>query len=74
MPEPPRACHIQQTLIETVQSHLEQLAELSRAAKDALTDRDEPRTAEIDQRIEDELGLKERAMGALRQHRTEHGC
>ena len=68
-----RACRIQQTLIESVQLHLEQLAQLSRAAKDALTADDEPLAAQIDQRIEDELGLKERAMG-LRQHRTEHGC
>jgi hypothetical protein len=74
VPQPAPPCLEQQKLIETVQSHLEQLSVLSRAAKYALGDRNEGLAAQIDQQIEEELGRKERAMGALRQHRTEHGC
>ena len=54
--------------------HLEQLSVLAQAAKNALSDRDEALGAQIDDRIESEFRLKERAMEALRQHRSEHGC
>ena len=67
-------CPTQQQLIEDVQFHLEQLSVLAQAAKNALSDRDEALGAQIDDRIESEFRLKERAMEALRQHRSEHGC
>jgi hypothetical protein len=62
------------TLTEKVQQHLIRIAELSRAAADAVASRNENLLRELDSLVEHELGAKERALGALRQHREEHGC
>ena len=67
-------CNQQQRLIETVQAHLMRIAELSRATADALARRDEDLAGDLDKQVETEVGAKERALGALRQHRREHGC
>jgi hypothetical protein len=68
------ACPRQQELMEVVQGHLMELSRLAREEVDVLKTRDEPRWLEIDRLIEKELGEKERALGALREHRHEHGC
>lgn len=70
--EPP--CPQQQKLIEEVQDHLIRIAELSRATADAVANRNENLTRELDKQVEAEVGKKERALGRLRQHREEHGC
>ena len=70
----PPPCKEQQELIETVQQHLLRIAELSRATADAVAHRNENMTRELDQETEQEIGKKERSLGALRQHRQDHGC
>ena len=67
-------CAEQQGLIADVQQHLIRIIELSKALSDALANGDEDLARTIDQETEKELGAKERALGALRQHRKDHGC
>ena len=67
-------CLEQQRLMEIVQQHLIRIADLSRATADAVGHRNENLVRELDRQIEREIGAKERALGALRQHREEHGC
>ena len=67
-------CAHQQELIEVVRKHLARIAELSRETAEALAARDVGRAMEIDKKIELELGAKERGMGALHEHKREHGC
>ena len=74
MPEGLSPCLRQQELIEDVQRHLMRISELSRATAEALAAGSEGLAAELDKEVELELGVKERAMGALYQHRKEHGC
>jgi len=70
----PAPCLIKQQLIEVVQKHLIRLSELAKDAAEALRMHDDARVDETDRQIERELGAKERAMGALREHAREHGC
>ena len=74
MPQLPPACIEQQRLIAEVQQHLKRIAELTRATSEAVANRNENLTSELDRQTEQELGKKERALGALRQHRKDHGC
>jgi hypothetical protein len=75
MPDPtPAACRQQQELIDKVQEHLIRIADLSRATAEAVAHRNEHMTRELDREVEEEIGKKERALGALRQHRADHGC
>lgn len=76
MPDDPHSgpCVEQQRLIEVVQQHLIRIAELSRATADAMASRNDDLIAELDRQVEREIGEKERALGALRQHRKDHGC
>jgi hypothetical protein len=74
MPETPGPCLRQQEIIEEVQRHLIRISELTRAVAEALTNHAENLAAELDKQVDLELGLKERAMGALHEHRREHGC
>jgi hypothetical protein len=71
---PMSLCLKQQELIGRVQQHLCLIAELTRATADAVGSRNENLTRELDRQVEAEIGAKERALGALRQHREEHGC
>jgi hypothetical protein len=74
MSETPAPCRRQQELIDEVQVHLIRIAELSRATGEALANGNENLALEFDRQAEKELGMKERAMGALHEHRTAHGC
>jgi hypothetical protein len=67
-------CRLQQELMEDVQRHLIRISELTRAVAEALKNKNENVAAQIDKEVDLELGRKERAMGALHQHRKEHGC
>ena len=67
-------CAQQQKLIAEVQDHLIQISQLTRAIAEALANGNENVAAEMDKQVDLELGKKERAMGALHQHRKEHGC
>jgi hypothetical protein len=68
------SCPDQEKLMAVVQQHLLRIAELSHAISEALANRAENFAAELDKQLDLELGEKERAMGALHQHRQEHGC
>ncbi|HXS95975.1 MAG TPA: hypothetical protein VN736_15325 [Candidatus Limnocylindrales bacterium] len=70
----PAPCLLKQQLIDGVQKHLIRLSELAKDAAEALRMQDDMRVDETDREIERELGAKERAMGALREHAREHGC
>ena len=74
MPDTPSPCLLQQQLIEEVQRHLIRISELTRAVAEALASKHENLAAELDRQVDIEFGLKERGMGALHQHRKEHGC
>ena len=74
MSELPPPCHRQQELIVEAQQHLVRLAELARMQAQALDNTSENLVMELDKQVENELGEKERAIGALREHRMEHGC
>jgi hypothetical protein len=63
-----------QELMDRVQQHLHRIAELSRDTAEAVRNRNENLTRELDKLVENEIGAKERALGAMRQHRDEHGC
>ncbi|MBZ5581852.1 MAG: hypothetical protein LAQ30_06535 [Acidobacteriia bacterium] len=68
-----RPCLRQQALIAEVQRHLVRLAQLARAEAELVGGPSDAWLA-VDKEIELEIGEKERSMGALRQHREEHGC
>jgi hypothetical protein len=67
-------CARQQELIAEVQSHLMRLAELAREEAAVIARKDDEMWLKLDQEIENELGKKERSLGALKEHRKEHGC
>lgn len=67
-------CVVKQQLIDVVQKHLIRLSHLAKETAEALRRGDNGRVDETDREIERELGEKERAMGALREHSREHGC
>jgi hypothetical protein len=71
-PKPP--CPQQQKLMSEAQDHLMKISELTRSIAEALANGNEHFAAEMDKQVDLELGMKERAMGALHQHRKEHGC
>ena len=73
-PERKPPCPDQQKLMADVQDHLMQISQLTRAVAEALANGNENFAAELDKQVDLELGKKERAMGALHQHRKEHGC
>jgi hypothetical protein len=77
MPEEPAEhmppCLTQQQLIAGVQEHLMQISN----CRGPYLKRWRTGTkiaAELDKQVDLEFGKKERAMGALQQHRKEHGC
>jgi len=67
-------CFRQQSLIEEARQHLLRIAELTHSIAEALANGNENTAAELDKQVDLELGRKERAMGALHEHRREHGC
>ncbi len=74
MQESPVHCTRQQELIEEVQRHLLKISGLMRAISEAIANRSENSAAELDKHVDLEFGMKERAIGALQEHRKEHGC
>jgi len=71
---PASECAQKQTLMQHVQDHLIRIAELSRATAEAIANEAENLVRELDKQVEREIGAKERCLGALRQHRHDHGC
>ncbi|HWD00395.1 MAG TPA: hypothetical protein VG456_26745 [Candidatus Sulfopaludibacter sp.] len=69
-----KPCARQQELIEEARMHLLRISELTRIIAAAVDEGDDTRLDQLDKEVEMELGYKERAMGALYEHRREHGC
>jgi hypothetical protein len=67
-------CPKRDRLKEEVLGRLFRIAELSQATAEAVEDGAETLVATLDKQTEAEFGKKERVLGALRQHRLEHGC
>jgi len=67
-------CEKQQELVAETQRHLIRLAELAKRESEAIATRNDSLILALDQDIENTLGLKERSLGALHEHRKEHGC
>jgi hypothetical protein len=68
------SCALEMCLTFEVQQRLTTISDLSKEICVALSLRHHEKSAQLDAQLETELGSKERAMGALKQHRTEHGC
>jgi hypothetical protein len=56
-----------------VQAALARLAELTTAQLNAFRSNDERAFMRVDKELENAMGAKERVIGAMRQHRKEHG-
>jgi hypothetical protein len=67
-------CHVRQELMAAVQEQLVEISRLTQEAAAALAVGHENTAAKFDELLETAVGEKERAMGALHQHREEHGC
>jgi hypothetical protein len=67
-------CLRQKELIENVQGHLQNISRLTHGIVEAIGTGSENLAAELDKQVDLEWGMKERAMGALHEHRREHGC
>ena len=67
-------CRKKQELMAEVQRQLVHLAELARAESAAIENLTGNTWIAIDKEIENTIGAKERAIGALREHNEEHGC
>ena len=67
-------CQQKDELIQKVQQHLLRLAELAKREAKIIRDTEDVIWLAIDKEIENEIGSKERCLGALKQHQKEHGC
>jgi len=67
-------CPRRDELVEETQRTLLKLAELARHQAEALRSDADNLVMTLDMEIEKTLGHKERTLGALREHRKEHGC
>lgn len=56
------------------QEVLSKIVHLAQEQKQALSNQTENVVRELDLMLEHEIGEKERALGALRQHCNDHGC
>jgi hypothetical protein len=73
MPAPPHICPECERLQTEVQTALEGLTLLTSAQLAAFRANDQETFMRLDRELENAVGLKERTIGALRQHRKEHG-
>jgi hypothetical protein len=67
-------CLKKQQLLAAVETQLETVAKLALTEVNAIKHEAEIIWMEIDKQIELALGEKERSIGALLEHRKEHGC
>jgi hypothetical protein len=72
MPSTP--CPERTQLSQTVDGILQKLVELTKSQAEAFRQRDDTEFMRLDKELELTVGLKERSIGALRQHTREHGC
>ena len=67
-------CQRQHELRERVNAILARIDQLNQGQMKALNEGDDQRLLELDKQMELTFGEKERAFGALFEHRDEHGC
>jgi hypothetical protein len=67
-------CPVRLELMTAVQRHFSNISQLMASAAAAMEAGQENSALELDKMLESEVGEKERALGALHQHRIEHGC
>ena len=67
-------CGLRDELQRQASEALERVIVLTRQQIEALKAADHARLMSLDKDLELTFGEKERHFGALRQHRTEHGC
>jgi hypothetical protein len=70
----PQACDERDGLIGKTEETLLKMADLAKNQAEALRNGNENVVMAIDKQIEMTLGDKERLLGALQEHRAEHGC
>lgn len=69
-----KICEVHDRLNREAHEHLKKLAELVHAQIEAFEQEDHERFMDLDRKVENALGEKERMIGALRQHDEEHEC
>ena len=74
IPADPFPCPIRDRLASALRAILVKTIQLEQQLADTLKSNGTARQAEIDLQIDILIGEKERALGALNQHREEHGC
>ncbi len=67
-------CERRDELTNEVQFHLVRLTELAREEIKYLNRWEQRPMMDMDKQIEEALGAKERCLGALKEHRRQHGC
>ena len=67
-------CPVRNQLTTRADQVLKTIATLLQAQIDALAVNDQDTLLKLDKELELAFGEKERAFGALRQHKSEHGC
>lgn len=67
-------CPVEKRLAETVSNVLARLVELTTAQLQAFREDRQADLSRLDKELENTVGEKERAIGRLDEHRTEHGC
>jgi hypothetical protein len=67
-------CDKQNELRQAATAILQQIDALTQQQLDAMRQGDDVRLMKLDKQLELVFGEKERAFGALHQHRDEHGC
>ena len=67
-------CGRRAKLAQAVQEILQRIADLTKAQLETFQRRDETELMRLDKELENAMGLKERSIGALREHEKEHGC
>ena len=67
-------CPQHHNLDNEVQTVLQKLVELTGAQLKAFREQNDREFMRLDKELENAMGEKERAIGALQQHMEEHGC
>jgi len=70
----PASCRRRADLAKTVEEVLQKITQLTKRQLAAFRRHDEAELMRLDKQLELTVGLKERSIGALRQHEKEHGC
>jgi hypothetical protein len=67
-------CAERESIEQEVSAALSAVTELMKRQLEALKVADHHKMFALDRELENSFGRKERAFGALRQHRKDHGC